>query len=157
VFGYTVTATVFRKNLRERVFLFPPADHPKMTDERLASLLASIVRAAMRGVMEAVLEAERPLVAAPPPYPERVSGPDPERDEIPFPSVTAAEETLFGETPPPTLNEMAFIGDFPPGDLDVAVAALAKARAQQEQEARPAVQGGPGEKDVAEWLRLPQA
>lgn len=121
-----------------------------MTDERLASLLASIVRAAMRGVMEAVLEAERPLVAAPPPYPERVSGPDPERDEIPFPSVTAAEETLFGETPPPTLglNQM---------DLDAALAARARARAASEQNLQPQHQGGPGEKDVAEWLRLPNA
>ena len=109
----------------------------------------------MRGVMEAVLEAERPLVAAPPPYPEPRPVDPPE--EIPFPSVTKAEESLFGETPPPTLNEMAFTGDFPPADLDVAVAALARARAQQEQDARPAVQGGPGEKDVAEWLRLPNA
>jgi hypothetical protein len=110
----------------------------------------------MRGVMEAVLEAERPLVAAPPPYPEPRPVDPPE--EIPFPSVTAAEESLFGETPPPTLNEMAFSGDFPPADLnlDAALAARARARAYAEQNLQPQTQGGPGEKDVAEWLRLPQ-
>jgi hypothetical protein len=124
-----------------------------MTDDRLALL----VRAAMRGFMEAVLTVEEPAL------PEAVvkafgeSGRvDPQPEEIGFPSVTAAEEQLFGETPPPTLNQMAFSGDFPPADLDLAVAAHARARAKQAQEAQPAVQGGPGEKDVAEWLRLPQ-
>jgi hypothetical protein len=112
----------------------------------------------MHGFMEAVLDAERPLVAAPPPYPERVSAPDPEHEEeeIAFPSVTAAEEAFFGERPPPTLNQMAFSGDFPPGDLDLAVAAHARARAQQARAAAPDVQGGPGEREAAEWLRLPQ-
>lgn len=84
-------------------------------------------------------------------------------EEIAFPSVTAAEETLgcdtlFGETPPPTINQMAFSGDFPPGDLDLdaALAARARARAHAEANLQPQHQGGPGEKDVAEWLRLPQ-
>jgi len=129
-----------------------------MTDERLAL----IVRSAFRGMMEAVLESgEAGESHAPPASSFSQEAGRPAQavvpEEIPFPSVTKAEESLFGETPPPTLNEMAFTGDFPPADLDVAVAALARARAQQEQDARPAVQGGPGEKDVAEWLRLPNA
>ncbi len=129
-----------------------------MTDERLAL----IVRSAFRGMMEAVLESgEAGQSLAPPDFALAQEASRPAQavvpDEIPFPSVTAAEERLFGETPPPTLNEMAFFGDPTPADLDAAVAAMARARAQQEQDARPAVQGGPGEKDVAEWLRLPQA
>ena len=120
-----------------------------MTDDRLAL----IVRSAFRGMMEAVLDADTEE-ECPSRLPEQ---PDALPEEIPFPSVTKAEETLFGETPPPTLNEMPFTGDFPPADLDVAVAAMARARAQQEQNLQSQTQGGPGEKDVAEWLRLPNA
>ena len=124
-----------------------------MTDERLAL----IVRSAFRGMMEAVLAADTPeeLPA------NRLSMPESEAqpDEIPFPSVSKAEESLFGETPPPTMNEMPFSGDFPPADLnlDAALAARARERAYAEQNLQPQTQGGPGEKDVAEWLRLPNA
>jgi hypothetical protein len=135
------------------------ADHPKMTDERLAL----IVRSAFRGMMEAVLESgEAGESHAPPASSFSQEAGRPAQavvpEEIPFPSVTKAEESLFGETPPPTLNEMAFSGDFPPADLnlDAALAARARARAYAEQNLQPQTQGGPGEKDVAEWLRLPQ-
>ena len=127
------------------------ADHPKMTDERLAL----IVRSAFRGMMEAVLESgEAGESLAPPDFALAQEAGRPAQavvpEEIPFPSVTAAEETLFGETPPPTLglNQM---------DLDAALAARARARAASEQNLQPQHQGGPGEKDVAEWLRLPNA
>jgi hypothetical protein len=115
-----------------------------VTDERLAL----IVRSAFRGMMEAVFDGDRPVVAAPPPYPERVSDPEPVRDpdELVFPSVTAAEETLFGEAMPK--------GN---ADLDATLSALAQARARQAREAAPEVQGGPGEREVAEWLRIPNA
>jgi hypothetical protein len=136
-----------------------PADHPKMTDDRLAL----IVRSAFRGMMEAVLAVDAPAL------PQAVVNAfgetgrvEPTPEEIAFPSVSKAEETLFGETPPPTFgmtsSEAQIMGEHLRGnrDLDETLAALAKARAMQEQNLQPQTQGGPGEKDVAEWLRLPQ-
>jgi hypothetical protein len=113
----------------------------------------------MRGFMEAVLAAEaveeRP-VSSPVLVAQSVSEPE----EMPFPSVTAAEETLFGETPPPTFgmtsSEVQIMADMERHDIDAALAARARARAYAEQNLQPQHQGGPGEKDVAEWLRLPQ-
>lgn len=133
-----------------------------MTDERLAL----IVRSAFRGMMEAVLESgEAGQSLAPPDFALAQEASRPAQavvpDEIPFPSVTAAEQEIFGETPPPTFgmtpSEAQIMGEHLRGnrDLDGTLAALAKARAQQEQEAQPAVHGGPGEKEAAEWLRIP--
>lgn len=132
-----------------------------MTDERLAL----IVRSAFRGMMEAVLESgEAGQSLAPPDFALAQEASRPAQavvpDEIPFPSVTAAEETLFGETPPPTMSQgeraiMAEMDRKLTMDMDGALAMAARMRAQREQDAAPDVQGGPGEKEVAEWLRIP--
>jgi hypothetical protein len=125
-----------------------------VTDNRLAL----IVRSAFRGMMEAVLatdgEDERPANRL------SISEPDAQPDEIAFPSVTAAEETLFGETPPPTFgmtsSEAQIMADMERRDLDAVLAARARERAYAEQNLQPQHQGGPGEREAAEWLRLPQ-
>jgi hypothetical protein len=118
-----------------------------MTDERLAL----IVRSAFRGMMEAVLESgEAGQSLAPPDFALAQEASRPAQavvpDEIPFPSVSKAEETLFGEAMPQ--------GN---ADLDAVLAARARELAHAEQNLQPQHQGGPGEKDVAEWLRLPNA
>jgi hypothetical protein len=115
-----------------------------LTDERLAL----IVRSAFRGMMEAVLEVDSPAEnleapASPEQEPPRLREAPPE--ELAFPSVTAAEEEIFGETPPPLVG------------IDRAVSDYSTMRQRQAQDAAPDVQGGPGEKEVAEWLRIPQA
>jgi hypothetical protein len=110
-----------------------------VTDERLALL----VRSACRGMMEAIIDSDWPTVPLPP---EAHSEPVRDPDELVFPSVTAAEESLFGEAMPQ--------GN---ADLDATLSALAQARARQAREAAPEVQGGPGEREVAEWLRIPNA
>lgn len=111
-------------------------------------LLERVVRAAVRGVVEAVLYFE-PQLPPPIPDPERpVFSEPPERvvDEVPFPSVSKAQEELFGEPLPEGR-----------ADLDMTLEALARAQKQQAQDAQPAVQPGPGEREVAEWLRIPQS
>jgi hypothetical protein len=121
-----------------------------VTDERLALL----VRAAMRGFMEAVLAVD---TQEEPPAQARLPQEPVAAEEIAFPSVTAAEEGFTQDQAWNTVSNGLFGEAMPQSnaDLDAAVAALARARAQQAQEAQPAVQGGPGEKEVAEWLRIP--
>lgn len=128
----------------------------------------------MRGFMEAVLAADSPAD-------ERVEAPvgrqsgtqEPLPDEIPFPSVSKLEESftqeqawdvvrddLFGETPPPTMGslseDMKAAAQERKREIDDAVAEMTRIRERQERHNAPEVQGGPGEKEVAEWLRIPQ-
>jgi hypothetical protein len=122
-----------------------------LTDDRLALF----VRAAMRGFMEAVLAVDEPTSPAPQnARPESVSEPE----EIAFPSVTAAEDAFTKEQAWGAVQDGLFGEAMPQGnaDLDAVLAARARERAYAEQNLQPQHQGGPGEKDVAEWLRLPQ-
>lgn len=112
-------------------------------------LLERVVRATVRGAIEAVLYFEPQL---PPPIPDPdkltpVFSEQPERvmEEMPFPSVSKAQDELFGDEPPQGRE-----------DLDMALDGLARAQKQQAQDAQPAIQPGPGEREVAEWLRVPQ-
>lgn len=108
----------------------------------------------MRGMMEALLDDQRPLVAAPPPYPEAHPVDPPE--ELEFPSVSRIEGDIFGETPPSMLSEAQLAGSMEQKkNLDKALETISAIRKQREQDARPDVQPGPGEKEVAEWLRIP--
>lgn len=142
-----------------------------MSEDRLERL----VRAAVRGIMEAVLSVDTETgvdriadsvssVPTSPPYLCDLCGTrDPQShfsscaeaayaagqrsaQEMPFPSVTKAQDELFG-VPMPRGND----------DLDQALETVARVRQQQERDARPDVQPGPGETEVAEWLRVPQS
>jgi hypothetical protein len=133
-----------------------------MTDERLAL----IVRSAFRGMLEAVLESgeagqSHREPASPLGFAQEASRPaQAVPDEIPFPSVSRIEEDIMGETPPPTMGslseDMKAAAQERKREIDEAVAEMTRIRQRQERNAAPEVQGGPGEKEVAEWLRLPQ-
>jgi hypothetical protein len=108
-----------------------------------------LVRAAFRGIMEAVLSLEAP---APRQVAKQAKAPKTQKskkqataEEIPFPSVSQFENVLFGEQMP--VSNM---------DLDMALEAVARARAIEEREATPQVQPGPGESEVAQGWAIPQ-
>lgn len=113
-----------------------------MQDDRQERL----VRAAFRGIMEAVLSvgdtpATRAKSSRLPKAKTQAIAPE----EIPFPSISQYENRLFGEDMP-TSN----------ADIDMALEAVARARAMEAREAVPQVQPGPGESEVATGWAIPQ-
>ena len=111
-----------------------------------------LVRAAFRGIMEAVLSLDvepevrvnRQAKVSPKLKPPRQKKP-PVSEDIPFPSVSKYEESLFGETMP--ISNM---------DIDMALEAVSRARAMEAKEEVPHVQPGPGESEVATGWAIPQ-
>lgn len=107
--------------------------------------LERYVRAAVRGIMEAVLSLE-PTDETPRSKTQRraKARQTPTPQEIPFPSVSHMEDTLFEDLPESNV------------DMDMALEALARARKLEEASAAPVISPGPGESETSESWRIPQ-
>jgi hypothetical protein len=113
-----------------------------MTEDRVERY----VRAAVRGIMEAVLShaetSEEPQRRTR--RTRKSQAETPSIQDMHFPSVSAMENDLF-DTPPEGS-----------GDIEMAVAALTRARELEQAASVPSVHPGPGESETGESWRIPQ-